>query len=121
VSVITQADFDAMQRRVAPKESPQSLGIAIERESELHERIAADLKLRRYYFVHSRTDRATTTALGVPDFIVATPAGVTVWIEVKRPGAKLRPEQNAVRHFLTNLGHRYAVVHSFKEYEDVFK
>ena len=94
---------------------------AVNREADLHAEIEAWLKLRRWYYVHSRTDRATTQQKGVPDFIIAKPEkglekAETVWIEVKRKGGKLTPEQTVTKHVLTALGHRFAVVYSFDEF-----
>jgi hypothetical protein len=98
------------------------------KESELHKQIEDELKKRRWYFVHSRTDRKTTQNLGVPDFIVAATSSiedlecsvpVTYWIEVKRKGNKLSPEQTITKHILTALGHNYACVYSFEEFLSV--
>lgn len=85
-------------------------------ESKLHEFIADDLRRRRWYFVHSRMDARTTTAKGVPDFICAAPGGLTCWLEIKRKGGKLTPEQTVVRHVLLALGHRYATIWSKEDY-----
>src|SRR6267154_4163837 len=99
------------------------------RESELHDQIEAELKRRRWYYVHSRTDKRTTQGLGVPDFIIAAPDRLifrgggsdtqlarTYWIEVKRKRGKLSQEQAVTKHVLTALGHRHHVVYSFKEF-----
>lgn len=91
------------------------------RESELHDQIQAELKRRRWYYVHSRTDKRTTQELGTPDFIIAVPInGKTIWMEVKRKGGKLTPEQNAVRHVLTASLHIHRVVYSIKEVIEIF-
>lgn len=101
------------------------------KESDLHDQIEAELKRRRWYYVHSRTDRKTTQAKGCPDFIIATGAEATsggykrsprtYWIEVKKRGGKLSPEQNVVQHVLTALEHHHAVVYSFQEFLDIIK
>ena len=85
-------------------------------EASLHDQIAAELKRRQWYFVHSRTDRATTQAKGVPDFIIARPDGVTLWLEIKLPKGKLTPEQAGTIHWLRRLGHRAEVIYSFEEF-----
>ena|SRR6185436_13553585 len=98
----------------APKLIAPSQGVAM--ESELHAEIIDELKRRRLYFVRSRTDKRTTTQLGVPDFIIAMPNGKTLWVECKRKGNKLSQEQNITRHILIASGHRHAVVYSFQEF-----
>jgi len=82
----------------------------------LHLLIEDELKRRRWYYVHSRTDRATTQQAGVPDFIIATPNGKTLWIEAKRKGGKLSVEQNVTRHILLAMGHHFAVVFSMEDF-----
>lgn len=90
-------------------------------ESELHKAIEAELKRRRWYYVHSRMDKRTTTQLGVTDFIVAIPAPAgtkpkTLWCEAKRKGGKLTKEQNITRHILLAAGHWHETVYSFEEF-----
>lgn len=85
-------------------------------ESEIQDQIEAECRRRGWYVVRSRMDRPTTTALGTPDFIVAIDAGRTLWVEVKRQGQKLRPEQAGAQAWLHKLGHLAAVVHSLEEF-----
>ena len=85
-------------------------------ERDLHDEIEAELKRRSWYYVHSRMDRATTTQKGVTDFIIAAPGGVSFWIEAKRMGGKLTPEQTVTRHVLLGLNHYHKTVFSFKEF-----
>lgn len=95
--------------------SPPPLeGTHVTHEADLHEKIEEELKRRRWWYCHSRMDKATTTQLGVPDFIIAAPSGLTYWIEVKKHGGKLTPEQNITMHVLKALGHRHCVVFSFE-------
>lgn len=91
----------------------------IEREvgrGGLHEQISDWCRGMGFYFVHSRTDKPTTTALGVTDFIIAVKRGHTIWIEVKRPGSKQTPAQLATQAHLRKLGHCCEVVHSMEEF-----
>jgi hypothetical protein len=105
----------------------QSAGEPVERESDLHDQIEAELKRRRWYYVHSRMDRATTTQLGVTDFIIAAPPTGNVgqprtfWVECKREGEKLNKEQTVTKHVLLALGHKHFVVFSFEEFLDQIK
>jgi hypothetical protein len=114
---LTQADVDRINAKNSPhrvQDAPQN---AFEgKEAQLHTIIEDELKRRRWYYVHSRTDRATTQQAGVPDFIVAAPNGKTFFCEVKRKGGKLSVEQNVTRHILLALGHHFAVVFSMEDF-----
>lgn len=87
-------------------------GKGVDIESKLHEQIIAECRRRGWYYVHSRMDRRTTTALGVPDFIVAADGGRTFWIEAKARNRKLTREQAGAISWLTMLGHKSIVVHN---------
>jgi len=91
------------------------------REKDIHGEIIDECKARGWYYVHSRTDAPTTTALGVTDFIIARSGGVVWWVEVKRPGQKLTLEQAAVRVMLLHLNQNYALVHSLEEFRAAMK
>ena len=113
----TTAEYEMMRARTLTaigKLKPED-AVAPDRESKLHDQIEAELKLRRWYFVHSRMDRASTQQAGVVDFIIAAPHGITYWVECKKRGNKLSKEQNITRHILNALSHRYATVYSFEE------
>lgn len=105
-----------MKARIEKPKPDSPTGEPVDQEGKLHAEIIADLKQRRLYYVHSRMDRPTTTALGVTDFIIAAPNGITHWIEVKRRGGKLTSHQNVTRHILLAAGHRYSLIFSFEEY-----
>lgn len=118
---MTQADAERHNARVA-KKSPytpdEALAEVQSRSSEraLHDEIEAECKRRGWYYVHSRMDRATTTAKGVPDFIIAARNGRTFWIEAKGRLTKLTAEQAGAIQWLSNFGHRTAVVRSIGEF-----
>ena len=126
---LTELEYQEMEARLArgrkkgAPSAPDDAGEAfVGREAELHRQIEDELIRRRWYFVHSRTDRKTTQKKGVTDFIVAAPFSPpfgepkTFWIEIKRKGGKLTKEQTATRHVLLALGHRWSVVYSFEEF-----
>ena len=132
MSTITPAQLQDMQARVArgskraiPTPQDSISGTLTpkpcqdSREASIHAKIEAELVRRRWYYVRSRFDRATTQQPGVPDFICAAPYGKTYWIEVKKPGGKLTKEQNITRHVLMALNHNYFTVYSFAEFLDV--
>jgi hypothetical protein len=88
----------------------------IQSESDLHDQIIEECKNRGWLYVHSRMDKPTTTACGVTDFIIATTDGRTLWIECKREGVKLTPEQRATIHWLERNRQLVGVVYSFQNF-----
>lgn len=112
----TQSDHIAQQLRQAPKHRASESVKSVELESDLHAKIIEELKRRRIYFVRSRTDKRTTTQLGVTDFICAMPNGKTLWMECKRKGGKLSQSQNITRHILLASGHWHAVIYNMDEF-----
>jgi hypothetical protein len=84
-------------------------------EGKLQRDIAADLDARHWPYVWHRMDCPTTTAKGVPDFIVAAP-GRTLWVECKTRTGKLSVEQQLWRQRLEGNGHTYHVVRSMSEW-----
>lgn len=101
-------------RRAVVKESLKT--DACDNESDLHGKIIDWLKSKGWYWVHSRMDKKTTTQLGVPDFIIAAPVGVTFWIEAKAKGNKPTPPQIGVAMMLERVGHRHATVWNFEQF-----
>ena len=85
-------------------------------ESDLHDKIMAFCKEKRYYFIHSRMDRATTQQKGVPDFVICGANGFVWFVECKAKGGKLSVEQTVTKHVLLALGHQYHTVYSFEEF-----
>lgn len=94
---------------------------AARREVDLHDQILDVCRRRGWYVVHSRMDMRTTTAVGVPDFVIAGHDGRTWWIEAKAAKGKLTPEQQAAQLWLRTLGHTYDVVRSIAEFEEMVK
>lgn len=117
---ISTAEFIQIQARMNASKRTKldlaPLGEPVKKESELHDEIIQYCKSRGWFNVHSRMDRASTQAKGIPDFLIAMPHGVTWWIECKSKGGKPTKEQQDVHAFLHHLGHRYALVYSFQEF-----
>lgn len=86
------------------------------KESELHQKIEAELKARRWLFIHSRTDRATTTEKGIPDFVIFPGHGKAIFVEVKTKTGKLSPEQRAWQYCAEILGYNFHIVRSLKDF-----
>jgi hypothetical protein len=82
----------------------------VKSERDLHKQIANLLRLRGIEFFSSRMDKRTTTQVGMPDFLFSikyrpsyddTTASLLNWPvacawELKLPGKKLDPEQQAM-------------------------
>jgi hypothetical protein len=54
---------------------------------------------------------------GWPDLLMALPGGCSVFVEFKA-GAGISPEQKAVHHWLSQLGHPVYVITSLDEFRD---
>lgn len=113
---MTIADYRAYQARRLAAQAAPAVSEGCDDEGDLHEQIERELKRRGLYYVHSRMDMRTTTAKGVPDFIVAARQGVTLWIEAKTAKGKLRTEQIGAQQWLEAFGHKARVVRSFQEF-----
>lgn len=89
------------------------------KESELHNQIEDELKRRRWLYIHSRTDKRTTTAKGVPDFAIFPQFSYRnrpFFVEVKTKTGKLTPEQRAFQVVAELLEYRFVVCRSFGEF-----
>lgn len=62
-------------------------------ERKLHKQISGFFTIRNIVFIHSRTDKRTTTATGVPDYIIFLPNLPEICIEVKIGKGELRDGQ----------------------------
>jgi hypothetical protein len=111
---ITPSQYYQMLARVMPKEKASSAP-GPDRESQLHDQVLEYCHSKDWLCIHSAMHRATTTAKGVSDFIVITPTQ-GYFLEAKRRGQKLRPEQAAFLAQVAKLGWPCGVIHSFQEF-----
>lgn len=112
---MTLAAVLAHEARLNPRHDAPG-GEGCSDEAKLHDAIIEVCKARGFYYVHSRMDRATTTALGVVDFVIAADNGKTYWIEAKARKKKPTREQAGTLLWLNNLGHKTAVVRNLDEF-----
>lgn len=116
---MTSLEYEAYLARTAPHGAgcrvPNN-SYPVSRESDLHDQIMADIRRRGWLAVHSRMDMATTTAVGVPDFVIMGDKGRMWWIECKATGGKLTPEQQAFHAQAKHLGHIVTTVWNFDGY-----
>jgi hypothetical protein len=111
-------DLSPHQQSLAEPASPraQILRVPHRQEPEVVEQanFAVECKARGWRAVWHRTDKRSTANRGCPDFIVAA-HGQTFWIEFKRPGEDLRPDQRAFAKQLAQNGIQMHVVNSASE------
>lgn len=86
----------------------------MKRETEIHQQFIKWLVAKRYGFIHSRTDRKTTTEPGDPDFLVCKD-GRCVFIEIKVPGGKMSETQIARRKELMATGNIVEIAYSLED------
>jgi hypothetical protein len=95
---------------------PKASTKAATRESLLHDAILAECRARGLRVIHSRMDRASTVAVGAPDFVIALVGARTLWIECKSAHGVLRHDQAAWIATLQSLGHEAHVIRSIEEF-----
>lgn len=117
----SQADYLAMQARLAPKQTPNVPQDAVIDESSLHEKILSECRVRGWYAVHSRMDRRTTNNVGLCDLIIFADGGKVYLVELKTKSGKLTSEQNIFIAWLAKLGQTTHVVRSFSEFLEIVK
>jgi hypothetical protein len=86
-------------------------------ESEIQARIVKALRSQHYKVLRipasgmrGRTNQGA--GAGTPDLCVLGPRGLTVWIEVKRPGKQLEVDQREWHEWAIDCEHRVIVCHS---------
>jgi hypothetical protein len=75
---------------------------------------------QNYRAVWHRTHKRSTANRGCPDFIVGA-KGSTFWIEFKRPGEELAPDQSVFKTQLANNGITMYVCYSCAEAQAVIQ
>jgi hypothetical protein len=114
--------FLAMAQRLARgKNTVFKPNPAEEREVALHERIKAYCKAQWpvWMFIHARSDRQSTIAVGAPDFVIFLPGGHVVCLECKTRTGKLTAEQKAWAYQMNVLGHTVHEVRSFEQFLNI--
>lgn len=123
---LTMQQVEAHNARVraSNKRTPVELvNEPVDRESKLHDQIIAWCKTQwpNWMVVHSRTDRASTTAVGTPDFILFGPYPKAFIVECKKAGGKLSKEQTIWIHQMNMLGWVVSIVHNMTEFSEAVK
>jgi hypothetical protein len=96
-------------------------------EREIHKQIEQWLNLHGIVYIHSRTDKRTTNAVGLPDFVfvrrcviaACVERAVPFAIEIKLPGKEPTKEQAETMLDMKANGWTCAVAHSLKEFIEI--
>lgn len=122
MSTITQADYVAMLSRLHGSTARQMVRDGVGQptdEAALHNQILDECARRGWIAVHSRMDRATTTAKGVCDFLIIRDSGKVLLVECKSKTGKLTIEQQGFIAWCYKLQHTVHVVRSFQEFLEI--
>jgi len=84
-------------------------------EKTLHKLIYAELTRRGIVVIHSRMDRKSTTAKGIPDFCFVS-GGTPYAVEVKTASGQLTREQKTTMNLMERNGWHTDTVRSFEEF-----
>jgi hypothetical protein len=115
MSNITPLQYREMLLRTRrPVESKPTEGV--DREADLHDQVLDYCRGKGWIAVHSRMDKSSTIAVGMPDFVIATDDGRTLWVECKRKNGKPTPAQQAMLHWLARNRQICGVVRSLDEF-----
>lgn len=116
----TQLEYQAYLARSQAHRQPKPAA-GVEVESDLHDEIIAECRRRGWIVIHSRMDRATTTAKGVCDFIIFADRGRVFLFECKSRIGKLTPEQKGFAMMADMLGFTVHVVRSYSEFAAIIQ
>ena len=72
-------------------------------ELAMHREFEGWLRLNEIPYVHSRTDKKATTAVGTPDFVILN-QGMGIAVELKGPGGSLTEAQSRTLFAWTQRG-----------------
>lgn len=110
--------FQALQaKRARTQLRPAPAGTARPSlEKDLHNQIQTDCNRRGWVTFHGATHKRAWRTKGEPDFSIAIPGGITLWVECKTRDGTLSPEQIDVEAKLRALDHRHFVVRDLAEW-----
>lgn len=119
MSISTFQYQELLQRTNATKRIGLDNATSVAREEDLHDQIIQFCREQPQPWVcfHSRMDKRQHANLGMPDFVVATHDGRTIYAEAKRRGGKCTPAQNAMLHWLERNHQIAGVVTSLEEFK----
>lgn len=92
----------------------------IKSEKVLQQQIVDHLERNGVVVIRSRTDKKTTTAVGIPDLLFAI-KGRAIAFEAKLPGKKPTEEQAKMMQLMSRNGWLCIVIHSYDEAVEEFR
>ncbi|MGO9479060.1 MAG: hypothetical protein ACLP7I_14095 [Limisphaerales bacterium] len=119
---ISIEDFRAMEARLAKHNPPAPApadAVADGEEAWLHEEIIAELRRRRWMFIHSRMDRKSTVQKGTPDFAIYPPGRAAFFVECKTKNGKLTEEQTVFKHCAEASDYKFFIIRSFAQFFEI--
>jgi hypothetical protein len=110
--------FDALNSGPAARKV-QTAGEAAERESELHEEIAAECRRRGWLVFHGSMAHRARRTPGEPDFEIVCEWPRVLLVECKARDEKPSRDQQAVAAHARKLGHVVHLVRSVGEFKQI--
>ena len=112
-----------MQQRMSPAENNYSANHEADEgpESKLAARIREWAKERGYpCLVHPQNKKLSWfTPIGYPDIVLSLPYGITLYLELKSAKGTLKEKQKLMAMQLTQLGHQWFQVRSWKRFFEI--
>lgn len=120
--MISYAQFLEMQARVSKRVAEHGgMSFGEQGEIPLHNSIIryCNQQWPKWKFIHSRTDRRPTIAVGAQDFTIFMPDGKVLCIECKDRNEKPTSDQQTWATEMRMLGHTVHVVRSMNDFMTV--
>jgi hypothetical protein len=115
----THADLVAYEARRQHKQGLASEGV--EKESDLHAQVVAECKRRGWICMRGSMAEPTARPIGEWDATILADGGRVLFVEMKRKGGKLSPEQAGMIQWAGNLGHRVHVIYNLEQFIELTK
>jgi hypothetical protein len=109
LDMLTRAERNVIRDHVLAEE-PET------RERTMHDKILEVCARRGWIAIHSRMDRPTTQAHGVPDFLILRDGGRVLLVECKSKDGKQTTAQLGFQAWAGKLGHVVHVCRSLDEF-----
>ncbi len=121
--MITNAQFQEMERRVASKVEARTdfSSTRVSREKDLHEAILDACRQRQWIAFHGSMAHRAMRTPGEPDFVILAEDRRIFLIECKARDGKLTTEQLGIKMWAERLGHVIHVVRSVEQFLEIVK
>lgn len=106
-------------KHAKPSQSKPAEGV--EKESQLHNDILEECRLRGWIALHGSVAHRTFRTAGEFDFTILASDGKVFLLECKTKTGKLSEQQFALHHWAKQLGHNPQVIRSLSEFYEAIK